>query len=262
MALSDYKKTTFVHGDLERPVFTRSPAGTPERGIIVIHEVPGITPSVLAFADRLVERGATVWLPSLSGIPGRGPNVPYLAQTLARVCVAKEFALFAANQTPPIAQWLRSLANLLSESLGGRPVGALGMCFSGGFALAMATDPIVQAPVLSQPAAPLRLGAERAGSLSISPEDLEAVKANGCNVLGLRFTGDVLVPADRFSFLARALGDRFTAVQIPSPDRSLSIKRIAHSVLTEDLIDVPGHPTHDALAQVLDFFDTQLPATA
>ncbi len=262
MALSDYKKTTFTHGDMERPVFTRSPEGSPERGIIVIHEVPGITPSVLSFADRLVDRGATVWLPSLSGIPGREPNVPYLAQTVARVCVAKEFALFAANQTPPIAQWLRALANLLSDSLGGQPVGALGMCFSGGFALAMATDPVVQAPVLSQPAGPLALGADRAGSLSISPEDLEAVKANGCNVLGLRFTGDLLVPGDRFAFLARALGDRFTAVEIQSPDRSLSIKRTAHSVLTEDLIDVPGHPTQVALNQVLDFFETQLPAAA
>ena len=235
MALSDYKKTTFSHGDLERPVFTRSPEGLPERGIIVIHEVPGITPSVLSFSDRLVDRGATVWLPSLSGIPGREPNVPYLAQTVARVCVAKEFALFAANQTPPIAMWLRALANLLSESLGGQPVGTLGMCFSGGFALAMATEPVVRAPVLSQPAGPLALGAERSGSLSISPEDLEAVKANGCNVLGLRFTGDLLVPPDRFAFLARALGNR--------------------------LIDVPGHPTHEALNQVLDFFDTQLPAT-
>ncbi len=262
MALADYKRTTFAHGDIEREVFTRSPERTPERGIIVIHEVPGVTPAVLDFADRLVERGATVWLPSLTGIPGRAPNAAYIAQAVAKICVAKEFALFAANETPPITEWLKALAQLLSESLGGQPVGALGMCFSGGFALAMAADPVVSAPVLSQPAAPLRIGADRAGSLSISPADLEAVKANGCNVMGLRFTGDLAVPPDRFTFLARALGDRFTAIEIVSPDRDLSINRTAHSVLTKDLIDVPGHPTYVALEQVLEFFEAQLPAPA
>ncbi len=259
MKLADYTQTSFTHDGVTRPVLQHSPAGEPARGIIVIHEVPGITPAVLGFAERLVERGATVWLPSLLGTPGQGRNVAYLAQTVAKVCVAQEFAAWASHETPPVVEWLRALARSLSQELEGRAVGALGMCFSGGFALGMAADPVVKAPVLSQPAGPFALGRSRSRSIHVSDEDVAAIMANGCQVMGLRFTGDLAVPAERFATLRDTLGDRFIAVEIDSPDRSLSIKRSAHSVLTEDLIDVPGHPTHAALEQVLDFFDAQLP---
>jgi dienelactone hydrolase len=259
MALSDYTTTSFTHEGLTRPLLQRSPVGDPARGVIVIHEVPGITPAVLDFADHLVDRGATVWLPSLIGTPGQDRNVAYMAQSLVRVCVAKEFAAWASHETPPIVNWLRALARSLSQELGGKPVGALGMCFSGGFALGMAADPVVKAPVLSQPAGPFAIDGARRRSVHVSDDDLAAVVANGCPVMALRFTGDLAVPSDRFATLRERLGHRFIAVEIDSPDRALSIKRTAHSVLTEDLIDVPGHPTHAALEQVLDFFDAQLP---
>ena len=258
MALADYEASSFEHGGVTRPVFKGTPVGPPKRGIVVVHEVPGITPSVLHFADRLVDRGAEVWLPSLVGTPGQEWTVPYVAQSFAKVCVAKEFAYWSSDQSPPITSWLRALARQLSDQLGGRKVGALGMCFSGGFALAMAADPVVAAPVLSQPAGPAPIGANRRASAHVSADDLQAVVDSGCQVLGLRFTGDMAVPRQRFDALHKALGSKFTAIEIKSPDRALSIKRSAHSVLTEDLIDVAGHPTHAALHQVLDFFDTQL----
>ena len=48
--------------------------------------------------------------------------------------------------TTPVAGWLRSLARELHDELGGPGVGALGMCFTGGFALAMMVDTSVVAP--------------------------------------------------------------------------------------------------------------------
>ncbi|NNE96528.1 MAG: dienelactone hydrolase [Acidimicrobiales bacterium] len=258
MALADYEESSFEHDGVLRKVFKGSPVDPAKRGIVVVHELPGITPSVLSFADRLIDRGAEVWLPSLVGTPGQEWSVPYVVQSFAKVCVAKEFAYWASDQSPPITAWLRALARELSAQLDGKKVGALGMCFSGGFALAMAADPVVTAPVLSQPASPLPVGEDRRRAAQVSAEDLKAVVDSGCEVMGLRFTGDMAVPSVRFQALQEALGTNFTAIEIKSPDRALSIKRSAHSVLTEDLIDVPGHPTHAALHAVMDFFDAQL----
>jgi dienelactone hydrolase len=80
-------------------------------------------------------------------------------------------------------------------------------------------------------------------------------------VLGLRFTGDSLAPEERFQRLRDELGDRFIAVEIDSsPGNPHGIRKAAHSVLTEDLVDEPGHPTRDALDRVLAFFDERLRA--
>lgn len=39
--------------------------------VIVIHEIPGITPLVADFARRVADNGMTVVLPDLLGTPGR-----------------------------------------------------------------------------------------------------------------------------------------------------------------------------------------------
>ena len=119
------------------------------------------------------------------------------------------------------------------------------------------------APVLSQPSMPIALTKGHRRSIDCSPEDLSKVKdrceAEGLTVLGLRFTGDKLVPAQRFAFLREELGDAFVAVEIDSSKGNPhGLPAIAHSVLTEHLVDEPGHPTRDALDQVLDLFRTRL----
>ena len=35
-------------------------------GVVIVHEIPGITPSVLAFAERVVDAGFTVIMPLLA----------------------------------------------------------------------------------------------------------------------------------------------------------------------------------------------------
>jgi dienelactone hydrolase len=217
-------------------------------GVVVIHEVPGITPRVTQFANELVAAGFTVIMPSLLGEPGKPVSPGYIAAGLAKVCIAREFTSWALDRTSPIVAFLRALARALHDELGGPGVGAIGMCFSGGFALAMMVDDIVIAPVLSQPSLPIPFGKRaRGANLNLSPEDAQIVArraAAGCQVLGLRFTGDRLV-GDRFTSLRELLGDAFLAVELPST----SLRD--HSVITEQ--------RHEpSVRRVLDFFIEKL----
>jgi len=195
-------------------------------GVIVIHEIPGMTPDVIAFAEEVVGSGFTVVMPHLFGVPEDRPTPRVLAREFAKVCINKEFTKLALNQTTPMADWLRSLARELDGELGGGGVGVVGMCFTGGFALAMMADAPVVAPVLSQPSAPFPVGKKRGADLNLSPSDLTKVRekvAAGCPVLGLRFAQDPAT-GTRFDTLRRELGDKFIAVEFPGRK---------HSVLTE-----------------------------
>jgi hypothetical protein len=121
----------------------------------------------------------------------------------------------------------------------------------------------VLAPVLSQPSLPFPIGSRRRRDLGLSDSDLAKVKqkcaAEDLKVLGLRFTGDRLVPSERFARLHQELGDRFVGVEIDSSKgNEWGYRPQAHSVLTEDMNDAPGTPTRDALDQVLDMFTTKL----
>ena len=191
-------------------------------GVVVIHEIPGITPQVLRFAEELVDAGYTVVMPHLFGTPGARITPVSLATSIRQVCVSREFTKLAVRETSPVAGWLRSLARELHAELGGPGVGAIGMCFTGGFALAMMVDDAVAAPVLAQPSTPFPVTPARSADLNLSPEDLARVKeraAAGCAVLGLRFTGDLAV-GKRFETLRRELGENFLAVELPGREHS------------------------------------------
>ena len=214
-------------------------------GVVVISEIAGITPSVVAFAEEVVGQGFTVVMPSLFGKDGGEKSVGAMVRSIASVCVSREFTILAAGQTSPVTGWLRSLARDLHADLGGSGVGAVGMCLTGGFALAMMVDPSVTAPVLAQPSLPACLGRRRAEDLGLSPEDLAAVKkraAGGQEVLGLRFVGDPAVGKYRFDTLRRELGDAFLAVEFPGKE---------HSTLTE-------HRQQEGVDRVLAFFGEKL----
>lgn len=215
--------------------------------VVVVHEVPGITPKVAAFAEDVVSAGFTVVMPDLVGTPGKEMSNGYAMSSLVKVCVSKEFTAMARNKTSPIIGWLRALGRSLHQEIGGTGIGAVGMCFSGGFALGMMLDDHMLAPVLSQPSLPFPMGAKRAADLNLSPDDALVVKRRadeGCQVLGLRFTGDRLV-GTRFDSLRELLGDAFIAIELPSS------KTTDHSVLTEQR-DEPS------VQRVISFFREKL----
>jgi len=243
-ALDGWQHTEFTAHDRTREVFRRGDGP----GVIVIHEIPGITPKVARFANDLVASGFTVAMPSLVGTPGRSVSGLYGAASLAKVCVAREFTHWALQRTSPIVAWLRALAADLHESAGGPGVGAVGMCFTGGFALGMMVDSVMIAPVLSQPSLPFAVGKRaRHADLNLSPEDAERVAAraaDGCEVLGLRFDQDKLV-GTRFDSLRALLGSAFIAVELPSTSKR------DHSVLTEQRDEA-------SVQRVIDFLTSKL----
>ena len=186
-------------------------------GVVVIHEIPGMTPEFIGFCDELVTAGFTVVAPHLFGVPGEPAGVRNVAKVLGKVCVSREFVTLARRQTSPVSGWLRSLARELHAELGGPGVGAIGMCFTGGFALGMMVDDAVAAPVLCQPSVPYAVTPARARDVNLSPGDLTVVKeraAGGCEVLGLQYRGDPMT-GRRFDTLDRELGDAFIRVDFP-----------------------------------------------
>jgi dienelactone hydrolase len=246
--LDGFRETTFTHDGTTRSVFERGSGPA----VIVVHEIPGITPLVADFGRRVAEAGMTAVLPSLFGEPGKPMSFPYVMKSFAQVCISREFTTWATRSTSPVIEWLRALARHAHAELGGPGVGAVGMCATGGFALAMAVDDELLAPVLSQPSFPMAVGA-RGADLGLSDTDLgrvkERVRDDGLCVMGLRFTGDPMVPRRRFEALERELGDGFIGIEIPGK---------GHSVLTEHLVDEPGHPTRVALDRVIAFFQERL----
>jgi dienelactone hydrolase len=256
-AVPGFDATTFTHEGRTHEVYR---AGTGP-AVIVIHEMPGLHPGVTAFGQRLVDAGYRVYLPSLFGHPGAPFNGKEMRGSLMRVCVSREFYLLA-DRTSPVVTWLRALAAQAYTECGGPGVGAVGMCFTGGFALAMAVEPAVLAPVLSQPGLPGPVTAKKRAALGLDPADLASVKtrtADGLCLLGLRFSEDKGSPPERFATLRRELGDAFEAIVIDSsPGNAYGIPQRAHSVLTVDLVDTPGHPTRAALDRVMAFFAERL----
>jgi dienelactone hydrolase len=232
-------------------------------GVVLIPEIPGIHPGVLGLGNHLVDNGFTVAIPSLFGDPGRPVSAGYVLPTIARACVAREFAAFATNKQRPVAVFLRALARDLKASTPGKGVGVIGQCFTGGFALAAAVDDSVLAPVLSQPSLPLPLTPRQRRDPGVSDVELNAFKDRAVNeglcAMGLRFSEDKMVPGERFATLKERLGDAFEVIEIDSgPGNEHGFSRMAHSVLTDQVREVDGQPAYEARKRVVEFFNERL----
>jgi dienelactone hydrolase len=233
--------------------------------VIVMTEMPGISPHVARFSRWVRDAGFTVYMPSLFGRDGAVPQVEEGAAVYQRACVSAEFRAFAANESSPVTVWLRSPARLAHEEWDGPGVGAIGMCFTGNFALTMMLEPSMLAPVLSQPSLPM----DDPAGLEIGPDKLAAVRErlerDDLTVLAYRFAGDRICTAQRFAAYAEALGDRFVPRVLPdsaaNPDTPPFFDKLVatpHSVVTAHLIDEAGQPTIAARDEILSFFASRL----
>lgn len=257
--LSGWSAAPFSGGGYTHDVY-RKGAGP---GVVLIPEIPGIYPGVLALGNHLVDNGFTVAMPSLFGQPGTPRTFGSIAATTARACVTREFAAFATNKHRPVASFLRALARDLNASTPGRGVGVIGQCFTGGFALAAAVDDSVLAPVLSQPSIPVALGAARRRDPGLSESELTTVADRCANdglcAMGLRFSEDKLAPGERFATLKERLGDAFEVIDIDSgPGNQHGFGKMAHSVLTDEVREVDGHPAYEARKRVVQFLTERL----
>lgn len=227
--------------------------------VIVMTEMPGISPHVARFARWVREAGFTVYMPHLFGKDGANPKMPGALLTIVGGCISREFRAFQANASSPVTQWLRALAAFAHAECGGKGVGAIGMCFTGNFALSMMLEKSVLAPVLAQPSLPLN---DPAG-MHIAPEELAAVQARmeaeDLTVRAYRFEGDKFCRAERFAAYEAALGSRFEPRVLPdSAARPNTQMKNPHSVVTLHLIDEEGQPTRVARDEILDFFRMRL----
>jgi len=236
--------------------------------VIVMTEMPGISPQVARFSRWVRDAGFTVYMPSLFGRDGAVPGVDEGIATFRRACVSAEFRAFAANESSPVTQWLRALARLAHEECGGPGVGAIGMCFTGNFALSMMLEPAMLAPVVCQPALPM----DDPAGMAMAPAELayvrERLEREDLTVMAYRFEGDKHCKAQRFAAFSEALGQRFVARVLPdsaanptTPPFFDKVVASPHSVVTAHLIDEAGQPTIAARDEILSFFAHRLGPT-
>jgi dienelactone hydrolase len=233
--------------------------------VIVMHEMPGISPPVARFARWVREAGFTVYMPSLFGRDGAVVSAEEGGQTFERVCISAEFSALGGGRSSKVTVWLRALARLALAECGGPGVGAVGMCFTGNFGLTMMLEPAVIAPILSQPALPL----DDPAGLEIAPDELAQVAARlereDLEVIGFRFRDDPFCTAARFAAYSAALGERFTGHVLPDESANRKVAPFfakyvpsPHSVVTQHLVDRAGEPTLQARDQMLAFLQARL----
>ncbi len=233
--------------------------------VVLMPEMPGISPDVLRLARWVRDTGFTVYVPSLFGIDGAYPMTEGGEKVARRACVSAEFRAFAGGGTSPVTSWLRGLARQAHAECGGPGVGAIGLCFTGNFALTMALEPAVIAPVVNHPSLPL----DDPAGLEISDEDAGAVRdriaRDGLTVLAYRFDNDRWCTGQRFAAYRALLGDAFDGRVLPgssantnSPPFFQDVVGTPHSVVTAHLVDEDGHPTRQARDEILAFLADRL----
>jgi dienelactone hydrolase len=259
--LADFTRRSVTLENIEKTVYIvgSGPA------VIVMHEMPGISPHVARFARWVRDAGFTVYMPSLFGRDGAVGTAEEGGKIFQRACMSAEFHAFAGRGASPVTSWLRALARLAHGECGGPGVGAIGMCWTGNFALSMMLEPSMLAPVLSQPSLPF----DKSDELESSEEELVAVRArlekDNLTVRAYRFAGDRICTAQRFAAYERALGPAFEPRTLPDDAANSDVPpffvkhvNTPHSVTTVHLIDRDGEPTVKARDEILDFFKSRL----
>ena len=199
--------------------------------VMLLHEWPGISASLVGFAERLAEDFRIV-VPSVLGRDGH----PTPLHSLTQLCVRREVELLRTGKESRAIPWLR---RLLDEHVArGGPCGVVGMCMTGGFALALAVHPRVRAGVVAQPALPassvgrfpLPGRSRRSGDLGLDSSTRQELRSRltddpGClRANGYRFDGDRLSPSAKLASAADLLGGAFT-LRTLTPDRAGSTPR-------------------------------------
>jgi dienelactone hydrolase len=246
-------------------------------GVILMHELPGMIPECVDLARRLAGN-FTVYLPLLFGEPDKPLSVPRMLLYTAQICISKEFYCFAQNKSSPITDWLKALCRQAKQECGGRGVGVIGMCLTGGFVLSLMADDSVIAPVASQPSLPFGIIPAHKAALGVSPEELEVAKEranNGVPILALRFSEDKICPPDKFMTLRKEFGEEteviedsaelcwksgkaLETIEINSkPNNPYNIPQNSHAILTLGYSSELDHPANRVYQRVVKFLMKQ-----
>lgn len=249
--IDQYQKESFTHPMRNGHVATHDvyTLGEGDKVVVIIQELPGIGQETLALADRFRERGYVVVLPHLFGPLGRTALV---GNTVRVLCMRREFRIFAKNESSPVVDYLSGLCSAMKKRYQVPGVATIGMCLTGNFAISLMANTDVLAGFASQPSLPLF----RQNAFHMSEEEVEQIKGRLDKVGPMhcgRFAGDTYCTAQRFNRLAAAFNtdeqERIVFHELPGK---------GHAILTLDFVDEAGHPTRQALHEVMDYFDRQL----
>lgn len=257
--ISDFKRCDVTLKGKTKPVLISGEIGP---AVVIMHEVYGFTPTVARLCRWVRDAGFRVYAPILLGRPDASNEERPTLGRMLHLCISREFIILTANRSSPVVDWLRALVRQAHQECGGRGVGVIGLCLTGGFALSMAVDPAIVASVMGEPGLP----AFGSAGLDISATDLKCVKeraaAGALAIRGYRFAGDKLCKPERFAALRKELGPAFIGKEIPdeagNPAGLKSQGRGPHSVFTTDLIDETGQPTREAVDEIIAFFQNKL----
>lgn len=233
--------------------------------VILLHEIPSITPEVMYLARVIAASGFRVYLPSFMGRPGRNPGIWDQTGALWKLCVNEAIGgLRRGEHTRPAAVGLRALAREISDDHGGAGVGIVGLCMTGGFALATATEPVIRASVACEPSLPISLPLTAQDGIDISPDDqkiLAARMASGDLAAMLyRFQGDKISPCKRLGRCGELFGAGFASRCLPDAAADPARKGFPphHCVVTNHLVEAQGSLTLAARDEILAFLKWRL----
>jgi dienelactone hydrolase len=251
-AISGFATETFRHSGRARQVYIAG-EGMP---VLLLHELPGMSWATVLLAQRLADRGFRVYVPRLFGGVGQSNGFKGTLQS----CFGPDWDCSDPNGTSRILTWIHALA----ADIGARQrtrMGAIGMCLTGAFPLALMDIPQMFAGVLSQPALPLRAGTpERLKALGLSSTEISrAVERKDAEFFALRFSADKLCQKERFETLETLFSARLETVVIPSGPGT-QLPGDAHAVLTGWYDASPGSPTRQAFEKVVEFLMRMLHA--
>lgn len=239
------------------PVFRIASSGPP---VIVLHEVSGAGPSLFAFAKRVADEGFTPYVPILFGQANHETGKVSTVFEAARLCLRHEFSCLKAGKSSPVVDWVRKLcAVVYAEHRSAHPgIGVIGLCLTGNFALALADQPHLLAPVVSEPALPFAILPELRRDLGLDAKELQTLRQrlrNGLPLAVFRFKGDPIVPNQRMATL-QSLVDSCGG-KIAGNYNLEPTCRGAHAVFT-DHYDPDSATSKQAFAMLIQFLKAQL----
>ena len=217
---------TVGSSQLKLPVYV-SQNGT--RPLIILHELPGMSPSFIKYCSEMADKGFKVYMPLMF----KSPNTQMSNLQTGLFCLTWEFKkLFRARGSErharPFTAWLIELVDFVGANNPDAKIGVVGMCLTGSFAIAAIAAPNVNAAVVCQPSHPFFFGIKTLG-LSNSQRTNAADRAQTLTrpcAKGYRFKDDHISRESHMSAVQDLMRDTF--------ERHPDLPGKNHSTLTTD----------------------------